>query len=115
MFSSNLKRPLLALAVSAGLLAVAGPASAEVVTNNNDPEQANSHKPFSIDVGTSEALVGRAASLKSDSNEVAVEGITLAHSRPKATPVTMLDYEGAPVQQVPRGVSIWAPGDGSDF
>ena len=30
MFSSKLRRPLLALAVTAGLLAVAGPASAEV-------------------------------------------------------------------------------------
>lgn len=50
MSSSKLKRPLLALAVTAGLLAVAGPASAEVVTNNNDPDA------FSVDIGTSEAL-----------------------------------------------------------
>ena len=63
MFSTNFKRPLLlALVVTAGLLAGAGPASADVVTDNNDPEQANSRKPFSIDVGSSEALHGRATS-----------------------------------------------------
>jgi hypothetical protein len=77
MLSTSLKRPLAALAVTAGLLAVAGPASAGIVTNNNDPEQANAPRPFSIDVGTSEALKGRAPSLKGDSNEVAIEGITL--------------------------------------
>ena len=50
MFSSKLKRPLLALAVTAGLFAVAGPASAEVVTDNKDPDA------FSVDMGNSEAL-----------------------------------------------------------
>jgi hypothetical protein len=50
MFGSKLKRPLLAVAVTAGLLAAAGPAGAEVVTNNNDPDA------FTIDIGTSEAL-----------------------------------------------------------
>ena len=98
MFSTKLKRPLLALAVTVGLLAVAGPASAAVVTTNNDPEQVNSPKPFSIDVGGSEAFNGRSTGLKSDSNEVAVEGISLANSGPKATSGVMLDYDGSPIK-----------------
>ena len=48
---SKFKRPLLALTVTAGLLAVAGPASADVVTDNKDPEK------FSVDMGNSEAIL----------------------------------------------------------
>ncbi len=63
MFSTNLKRPLLALAVTAGLLAVAGPASAGTT---NEPKGSSF-----LDMSTTETL--------------------------------------------DLAVSIWAPGDGSDF
>ena len=93
MFSTNFKRPLLlALVVTAGLLAGAGPASADVVTDNNDPEQANSRKPFSIDVGSSEALHGRATSLKSDRNEVAVEGFWLGSNDALGAAIVAADF-----------------------
>jgi hypothetical protein len=68
MFSNKLKRPLLALAVTAGSLAVAGPASAQI----------------------GPATMGNATAS-----------------------IVVYDYEGTAVQQVPKGRSIWAPGDGS--
>jgi hypothetical protein len=52
MFANKLKHLLLTLVVTAGLLAVAGPASAGVVTDNKDPDA------FAVDMGTSEALHG---------------------------------------------------------
>jgi hypothetical protein len=60
MFSTNLKRPLVTLAVTAGLLAVAAPAGA---TTTDEPNASPALNPssFFVDIGTSESLGVRAA------------------------------------------------------
>jgi hypothetical protein len=104
MFSSTLKRSVTTLAVMAGLLAVAGPAGASptnlhatpspapfivagngsdiyVVTDNKDPDALRGPRSAKWEVGELDAGVSgtgndraRAAGLKVDSNEFAIEG-----------------------------------------
>ena len=79
MSTTNLKRAVAALAVTAGLLAAAGPASAQIA-------------PASISIGTAEVF--ELNTVKPDSSTVAVESI--AQAREPAQTVTMLDYMGSP-------------------
>ena len=99
MLSSTLKRSVAALGVAAGLLAAAGPASAQI-------------GPATVGLTTPRTGPGPQVvhpGLKADSNEVAVEGLGMVtnnndpdqmHLTPIRGPshnVTMLDYEGQPV------------------
>jgi hypothetical protein len=100
MISINIKRWVAALAVTAGLLAAAGPASAQ--GGGADFTRFASPGPHGLSIGTTEVFelntfgsydpvehllsgndtqlaAGGAHGLMADSYEVAVEGITLAH------------------------------------
>jgi hypothetical protein len=112
MFSITLKRSAATLGVVAGLLAAAGPASAQIgastdglTTPRTGPGPQVAH-----------------AGLKADSNEVAVEGrsivtdnndpdqMHLTSIREPSRTVTMLDYEGQTVvtysQKEPQRVRV---------
>jgi hypothetical protein len=108
MLSSTLKRSVAAVGVATGLLAAAGPASAQIGPSTNGLTAPRT--------GPQVAHPG----LKADSNEVAVEGLGIVTNnndpdqmqlvpiREPSHNVTMLDYEGQPV------VTYWArPGSRS--
>ena len=99
MLSCTLKRSVAAVGVAAGLLAAAGPASAQIGPSTNGLTTPRTGPgPQVADPG-----------LKADGNEVAVEGLGIVtnnndpdqmHLTPIREPshnVTMLDYEGQPV------------------
>ncbi len=116
MFSSTIKRSVATLGVVAGFLAAAGPASAQVgpsISGLTTPHTGPGPQIATSDVFELNTFGGN-DTLRADSNEVAVEGITLGvvtnnndpdtmglTLRDPAHPVTMLDYEGnTPMDEV---------------
>jgi hypothetical protein len=86
MFSISLKRSVAALAVTAGLLAAAAPANADSTKYTMlSPDGVASSEVFELNT------FGGNDTLRADSNEVAVEGIT--QIREPAHTVTCLDQD----------------------
>jgi hypothetical protein len=89
MSKTKLKRPIVTLAVTARLLAAAGPASADTSTGGAGRDQNRGHSTSLVDQDLSQpdtrvfpeldanANAVRPINLKSDKNEVAIEGFWL--------------------------------------
>ena len=115
MFSSNLKRSVATLGVVAGLLAAAVPASAMVGGDEADTVTGKAavltdydRNGFSPQAPTSDGLISITAdagsgndNLRADSNEVAVEGITLGVVTNNNDPDTMgRTHDNTPMDEV---------------
>ena len=110
MFSASIKRSVITVGVVAGLLAAAGPASAQgggadstrLAGSGAHVATFGTYDPVEHRAGDQQRAAGGAHGLKSDGNEVAVEGFagrdgdTITHARESARTVTMLDYMGSP-------------------